>query len=1174
MSLDARVRAILDAGIDAAVFERCAVELMSDQYKKVVPVEGGSDGGRDGDIYGPIADDPDSRGRILVTTGELLDNLKSSHETWKAIRAAGESFRVDQLVMVTHKPVSDTKRRNVIEYCSKHALPTPEFWTRDWLVGALRRRPDLRVALTGIEGRLEALAEVVPSGAEEPELVGRADAIAEIKIALAGSGDVSIVGLPGVGKTRLLGELNEPIHLVEPLARTHLTDDLLEMQPSMVAVDDAHLDPVLLEELVRIRDRERLHFKIVTISWPGTDGDVEALLNTATHIHLERLARGELDQLIKRMGVSGHRARQLILDQSDGRAGWATVLVRVLVDGRGEELVSGQFLLDQVSALARSIAGTAKLHDALACIAALRSASMEDLEVIAEVTGLGYADLVSWLEVTAQGGLVARTGDSWTVFPALRPLLVAAWFFGDRKVRNWATFGARFGHEKRLVRTLLEMAAAVPGREGADLADAWLDDLEANGVIDVDAIELLAVYAHISGTAADRAAGIARRVLAEPRRPETPILGSVVDPTGDAAVRVLHAAFRRTCSREALHGLLDVAISDPRPRHSRLDHPMQVVKELAQHLDPDAGPISELRELILGDALRWFDDDPSEDRWTLLAEVVRYVLDPETEGTWLDPGSHTTFTMARAIEPAPVVGRLVQLWAEIDSRVRSNVGRALTHVAVAHFCGVFETWATLSTGGPNDGVNVTTEHRTHALDGAERVQSTLAFLADRFPAVPLRVNGHLSLVKRWSDGPSGLTDLAITDARLARFAPARDVRDDMENGMEHRRAEVAELAAEVASLGVEAGIAEFERLVTEAALLDGHHDGEWFATLMSREVAYPGAWLRLVVKRAVRPLFGPMLSAARAEGVDVADVVAEALGRPDLRPLVIRVVVREDEDLDTVASSVVEQLVAEDSVLLDDLWTAASASPMLKRLLGHPVREVRAAAAVAFGEGIGHGPPLASDARAQWRSALLEAKPEQLPPHARWRLEQILDHAVEHDPELAADWFIASARAPVVAKRFIRRDAGLAKVLRDLPREQRRRIAEELDAEEVRRSGYLSDVLGHDEHLAAELLADGVVDTDLLLRSLSGYRDKTVEALAPVLLKAGASPDAIADRTLWRRDTVGSVAASIRGDIKLFAGLADRRPELRAVTDAATARLQPELTEAEAKERMDKLQGW
>ncbi|MGL5865183.1 MAG: hypothetical protein ACRCYX_04815 [Dermatophilaceae bacterium] len=106
------------------------------------------------------------------------------------------------------------------------------------------------------------------------------------------------------------------------------------------------------------------------------------------------------------------------------------------------------------------------------------------------------------------------------------------------------------------------------------------------------------------------------------------------------------------------------------------------------------------------------------------------------------------------------------------------------------------------------------------------------------------------------------------------------------------------------------------------------------------------------------------------------------------------------------------------------------------------------------------------------------------------------------------------------------------------------------------------------------LLADGVVDTDLLLRSLSGYRDTAVEALAAVLLRAGTSPDAIADRTLWRRDTFGSVAASIRRDITFFADLADRRPELRAVCDAATARLRPKLSEAEAKERMDKLHGW
>lgn len=1174
MGLDSRVMAKLAAGVDDVVFERCAVELMADHYEKVVPIEGGSDGGRDGDIYGPLADDPDSRGRILATTGDLLANLKRSHKTWKKIEAAGESFRVDQLVMVTHASVSDTKRRNIIKYCSENSLPIPEFWTRDWLVGALRRRPDLRVELTGVEGRLEAFVEVARAGADEPNLVGRDEDVQEIEAAMLRDGDVSIVGLPGVGKSRILGELGESVRVVEPLARAHLADDLLAMEPSVVAVDDAHLHIDLLDELVRVRARERLAFKIVTISWPGTDGAVEALLTTPAHLELERLARDEVNELIKQMGVSGHRARQLILDQSDGRAGWATVLVRLLVDGNGEELTSGQFLLDQVAAITRSIAGTARLHDALACIAALRSASMTDLEVVADVAGVSYADLISWLEVTAQGGMVARTADSWTLFPALRPLLVAAWFFGERKMRTWATFAARFGRDKRLERTLLEVADNVPGREGRDLADKWLDDLEVSDLINPEALSLLGVYAQISENAADRAARFARGVLAIPRPPETTPFGSLADPTVDAAVKVLQSAFRRTCSREALHGLLDLAVVDQRPRHSHPDHPMRLVKELAQHLDPDAGPVSELRELVLDYALQWFDACPNEERWVALAEVVRYVLDPEVEGTWLDPGSHMTFTMARSIEPAPVVGRLIDRWNEIDARVRSDAGRTLTHAAVAHLCGVFEIWATLSTGGPNDGLDVSVDHRAFALEGARRVRNTLECLGPRFPATPLRVNGHLSLVTLWNNGPSGLKDLEDADDRIARFAQVRDFADDIDDRIEHRQAELQELAAEVAALGAEAGTAEFERFVVEASVLDGHHGGEWFATLLSRHVSDPDAWLRLAVNREARALVAPMLTAARAVGADVGDAVSDALESRSLRAFAVRAVVQETGELDSLATSVLEQLIVEDAVVLDGLWTSEAVTPMLRALLVHPLREIRAAAAVAFGEGVDHGPKLPPDVRAQWRAALLEATPYELPQHSRWRLEHILDHALQTDPELAADWFIASARKPFIERRFRRRDAALNNVLRNLPREHKRRIAEELDAETLGRSGYSSDLLGHDEQLVEQLLADQVVDTNLLLRSLSGYRDATIEALAPALVAAGVAPDSIADRALRTRETVGSVAASIRHDIQFFAELAERRPELQAVSDAASARLRPELAETEEKERMNRLQGW
>lgn len=1171
MSLEARVREALAAGVDATLFERCAVELMADHYSKVVPVEGGTDGGRDGDIYGPIAGDEDSRGRILVTTGDLLDNLKSSHETWRAIRNRGEPFRVDQLVLVTHKSVSDTKRRNVIEYCTKQGLPTPEFWTRDWLVGALRRRPGLRVLLTGIEGRLQALVELVPSGGGEPEFVGRADVLQEIETAMAGGGDVSIVGLPGVGKTRILSELDVPIHLVEPLARTHLTDDLLEMEPAVVAVDDAHVDLTLLAELIRIRDRERLNFGIVTISWPGADGDVEDLLKAPTHVHVERLARVELDELIQRMGVSGHRARQLILDQTDGRAGWATMLVRLLVDGHGEDLVSGQFLLDKVAALVRPIAGTVGLQDALAYIAALGSASIDDIEVVARAAGLVYADLIAWLEVIAQGGVVARTGDAWTVFPALRPLLVGAWFFGERKVRNWSALAERFDQDKRLVKTLLEVAEIVPGREGVDLADKWLNNLVSTGHIDVDALKLLVVYAQISEDSADRAAALARRVLTESRPHQRTSFGRLVDPTGDAALTVLYTAFRRTCSRESLHGLLDLAINDVRPDH--LDPPMQVVKEMAQYLDPDAGPVSELRGCILDYALQWFDDDPGDTRWTVLAEVARYVLDPESGGTWLEPGSHTTLRMARSIEPAPVVGELVDLWEEIDSRVNSEVGCGLTHPAVAHLCSVFETWATLSTGGPNNGIEVSTEHRAHALNGARRAQKTLASLAGRFPAVPLRINSHLRRMDLWSDSATCLGDLEVVDDRLARFAP-KWTRRGADDGNESRQAQLESLAAEVAALGAQAGITEFERLVLESTVLDRSPGGGLLVTFLARKVSDPGTWLRLAVERPVRPLVGPMLSAARAADNDVTDAVADAMGRPDLRPLVIRELVLENGDLDAVATGVVEQLVAQDAASLDDLWTAVSATPMLRRLLAHPVRAVRAAAATVFGQGVDDGPPLPSDMRAQWRSALIEAKPDELPEHAIWRLHQILENAVEHDPDLVADWFITNTRTPVTSKQSRQRDPGLSTLLSNLPRQQRRRIAEVLDAEELGRSSHLSDVLGHDEQLAAELLADGVVDEQLLLRSFTRYRDNTVEPLAAVLIGAGTSPEAIVARVLGRRTTVGSVAAAIRRDCEFFADLAARRPALQTVCDAATARLQTELVEAEETERMNRLQGW
>ncbi|NVM97026.1 ATP-binding protein, partial [Arthrobacter wenxiniae] len=356
----------------------------------------------------------------MVTTGDALDNLKSSHRTWKKCWDAGETFRLDLLVMITSRSLSDSKRRNIEAYCRTNSLPVPRIYARQWLVESLRRDPDLRFELTGVEGRLEALTTKAPEPSSSiTALFGRDEELDHLRAAVTLTTDVSLVGVPGVGKSRLLAELEGGVHFIDRLARDHLADDLFAIDPTTVVLDDAHLDQELLEQLVRIRSKERFSFTIVAATWPGTEAPVEALLNKPTRVEVDRLARAALDQMIQALGVHGVHARSLVLEQSDGRPGWAAILSRLVINGAGDDLATGQSLLDQVAGLATAIAGSPVLNDALACIAALGAASLEDIEIIASHAGVPYADLIAWLEVTAQGGLVERTSDKWSVLAPL-----------------------------------------------------------------------------------------------------------------------------------------------------------------------------------------------------------------------------------------------------------------------------------------------------------------------------------------------------------------------------------------------------------------------------------------------------------------------------------------------------------------------------------------------------------------------------------------------------------------------------------------------------------------------------------------------------------------------------------------------------------------------------------
>ena len=153
--IDRIVRA-LDAGVDHDVFERAAIALLRAQYPSLSAVEAGKDIGRDGDIYGVVADDLESRGRVLATTGDPLANLKRSHKSWQKY----PGFRVDKIVVVCSNDITASARVKMDQYCQDHSLPLPEYFGRDWLVAALVRDSEWRLLLTGVAGRMDSLVRV------------------------------------------------------------------------------------------------------------------------------------------------------------------------------------------------------------------------------------------------------------------------------------------------------------------------------------------------------------------------------------------------------------------------------------------------------------------------------------------------------------------------------------------------------------------------------------------------------------------------------------------------------------------------------------------------------------------------------------------------------------------------------------------------------------------------------------------------------------------------------------------------------------------------------------------------------------------------------------------------------------------------------------------------------
>jgi hypothetical protein len=1178
--IDRIVQALDSRAPDPKRFEETACALLTPLYPGLSPIEGGTDFGRDADIYTlPSAPRPDmpealsSRppgavaARLLATTGDPIPNLDRSLR-----RLHEEGLETTKLVIACSLPVSGTKRRGLEERCVAAGLDLPDIYGRSALVQRLVKEPNWTEYLLGVRGRITALAPGRTRVVEtvDAPLIGRDEAAGRLLSAVASDVDVVLTGVAGVGKSRLLDELND-VHFLNPLAMDDLVADIWEQAPSCVVVDDAHLHQDPLQQVCRVRDAEGMTFTILAVTWPAQLDQVRRKLRTPDVVAVRELHRDAMDEIVRNEGVSSVRARHFILDHAAGRPGWGLALARTLVSGNGEDVARGSVLVQQVERYVRNRAESEVLLDVVAHIAALRSAAPEDLLSIARIAELPYATMMSSLRQMATDGLLVESSGSWSLQPGLGVPLVANWFLGGAPVREWGQLLTDFPDRAHdLTLSLLQAAERVPNRETVARAHAWAAQLDEPGDWTIDTTDLVRAYSAIDKEAAVFAARAANQILAGPREVEHHPWRDV-DVLGIAALGQLTYCTQRWFTEEAVHGMLTQAITDDRPRPQNTDHPMRVLSDMVQHLGPDGERHFEVRELLVKAAESWLAEDVDDPaRVTIWAEALTAACWPHVSGTWHDPANYRSFTFSSGTETPEALSRILELWGRATTD-RSPLGLPIE--AIEHFLKLWDEWVRVAAGVGNGNHSLTEDQRTIGATGAWTFLRYMHARICETPGLALRVTQSMDLCTRWDVlPPDDLRDVPL-DEELVLLAGRRDIEDeDVHAWMEKRDAEVDQLAQRLAAIDSMVAVQRVEDLAAQAQYL---RRGDGLGLLGYRIAAHvkdPQTWLRAALKASGPELVTPLLMQCRERGLhDVDGEVLDHLQDPELRPRIVAGVLSAGT-YDRLATEAIAGLKAEDALLVEHNQ-ARNADDIVLALLNHPVEEIAGLTALGFDVGTNYEKPVPEELRSAWNSAFLAAASlsSRTQGISSYRITEALTALVETDPELCATWF---------ERAFTHHGSphdleNAASILSRLPRDARKRLAtNHTTAFSINGDLILLSLIGHDPDLASELLNEGSVDPFDVVHALAGHLDEFAIALAPILLENGVSPDDIAFSLTSSRFWEGNESDDILRIIAWFDDAASAHTALRTVSEAAIPRLESQRLAALEKEEQEAVRGF